>query len=499
MSRRFWIPLIAAGVTLLIHLIGNAHYGFFRDELYFIICGRHPALGYVDQPPLIPWLAALSQVFGHSLFLLRLLPALCAAGAVFVVCQLVEEFEGGPYAQILAAILTALCPVLTSFGMKISTDMLNLFLWPLIALWLLRLVKGANPRWWLLVGGLLGLSMMSKYSTIFFAAALFIGLLATGSRRAFRTPWFAAGMALSAAIVLPNFLWQAHFEFPMLELLRNGAAGKNIALGPIQYVLQEFLITGPLFAIAWLIGLFALLRHERARWLGYAYVVLITEMIVLHGKHYYPADVYPYLFAAGAATIERWIRGRAWLQFTLASVAVLGGLILISYTLPILPEHSFIAYNKIIKLAGNTETEHTRHGELLWQDWEDMHGWPEMAAQVAAAYEALPTAQRKRTAIWVSNYGDASAIDFFGGTALPPVISGHNQYYLWGTHGFDGQSVIRVGGDISELHRLFAHVTLVARTSAPYAVAIEDHRPIYLCTGIRTPLAAVWSRFKNYE
>src|SRR5580658_95088 len=97
------IPIVAAVLVFLAHLVGNPHYGFFRDELYFVICGLHPAFGYVDQPPVIPLLSAATQVFGHSLVLLRAVPALFAAGAVYTTCLLVEEFGGAAYAQILAS------------------------------------------------------------------------------------------------------------------------------------------------------------------------------------------------------------------------------------------------------------------------------------------------------------------------------------------------------------------------------------------------------------
>jgi hypothetical protein len=74
--------LVAAFSAFLLHLAGNPHYGFFRDELYFIVCGQHPQWNYVDQSPVAPLLAAASQVFGPSLFLLRAVPAFFAAAGV---------------------------------------------------------------------------------------------------------------------------------------------------------------------------------------------------------------------------------------------------------------------------------------------------------------------------------------------------------------------------------------------------------------------------------
>jgi 4-amino-4-deoxy-L-arabinose transferase-like glycosyltransferase len=124
------IPAIAALATLAVHLIGNPHYGFFRDELYFIICGFRPDFGYVDQPPVVPLLAAGTQLFGHSLFLLRAVPALFAAGGAYVTCLLAVEMGGGAFAQFLAALAFIFTGVLTSFGMKVGPDEVGLWLWP---------------------------------------------------------------------------------------------------------------------------------------------------------------------------------------------------------------------------------------------------------------------------------------------------------------------------------------------------------------------------------
>src|SRR5450755_3571297 len=122
MRRAAAFPIVAGFAATLLHLLGNPHYGFFRDELYFIACGRHPAFGYVDQPPLVPALAALSQAWGQSLFVLRAVPALFAGASICVTCLLARELGAGVFGQGLAALAAGLSPVLMNFGMKLSTD-----------------------------------------------------------------------------------------------------------------------------------------------------------------------------------------------------------------------------------------------------------------------------------------------------------------------------------------------------------------------------------------
>jgi 4-amino-4-deoxy-L-arabinose transferase-like glycosyltransferase len=71
--RRFWataLGLAAFKVAIHVALIGR--FDYHRDELYFISCGKHLAFGYVDHPPLVPWIAALAgALFDHGLFGLR--------------------------------------------------------------------------------------------------------------------------------------------------------------------------------------------------------------------------------------------------------------------------------------------------------------------------------------------------------------------------------------------------------------------------------------------
>jgi 4-amino-4-deoxy-L-arabinose transferase-like glycosyltransferase len=497
------IPAIAALVTLAAHLLGNPHYGFFRDELYFIICGFHPDWGYVDQPPVVPLLAAGSQLFGHSLFLLRALPAIFAAGGVYVACLIAIELGGRTFAQILTALTCFFAAVLMSFGSKVGPDMVGLWLWPLAALYVLRIARGADARWWLAAGAAIGLSLESKYSVIFFALALVVGLALTSARRTMASRWFAGGAAVALAIALPNFLWQAFHGFPMWELLRNGQNGKNVVVGPALYLFQQLLLTNLFLSPIWIVGLIWLLCNRTARFLGYAFIVLTILMIGLHAKHYYAGDSYPMLFAAGSVAIEGWTRRWVALQATIAAAAFAGGLVFLPFTMPVLSEPRMLTYSAAVTGAlhikrGSMQTERHRTSALP-EDWADMHGWPELAQTVARVYDALPPSQRSQAAIVASNYGEAAAVDFFGARlGLPPALSGHNNYWLWGPRGYNGNVVIDVNGDCGAADHLFRSARLAARFDSPWGISYERGIPIMVCTGIKTPLSALWPTLRDY-
>jgi 4-amino-4-deoxy-L-arabinose transferase-like glycosyltransferase len=495
------LPWVAAGLTFLFHLVANPHYGFFRDELYFIVCGRHPAFGYVDQPPLVPLIAAGSQIFGLSLVALRATAAFFAAAGVFVSCRLVREWGGGRFAQILAAIVVALTPVLCAFGEKVGPDMVGLWLWPLAALYVSRIANGADSRLWLAAGAALGISGEAKYSVLFFGIAMLVGIALSPSRRILLTPWFAAGMALAGAIVLPNFIWQASHQFPMWELLRNAQiTGKNVVLSPGAYAGEQLVITNPLLAPVWIVGLVRAFVDTRLRWVGWTYVLLIAMMIALHGKHYYPADVYPLLIASGALTVEAWTQRARFLRPAVVAIAVLFSLWLIPLVEPILPEAQVAAYQQTLarRLHLSAASENNRQ-PAIGQDFADMHGWPQLAALVARVYDALPPAQRVQAAIVASNYGEASAIDVFGAAYhLPPALSGHNNFWIWGTHGYTGNVVIDVNGDCGASAHVFRSSTRAATFTAPWIMPYEDGIPIMRCEGIRVPLQRLWPRLKKF-
>ncbi len=454
-------------------------------------------MGYVDQPSLVPLLAAFSQSFGHSLFALRAIPAVFSGVATYVACVFAYDLGGEVFAIALAALVTIASPVLMAFGARLSPDTIETATWSLIALWVWRITKGANPRWWLAVGALAAFAGWAKYSVAFFAVALIAGLILTPERRVLRSWWFAAGAALGALLVAPDVWWQWQYHWPILQLLHNDYDKFLLRWPP--FPIQQIMIMSPLLSLEWLIGLGWLLWKPRLRFLGYAYLVLIAMMWSLDAKNYYPGPVYPYLIAAGAVPIGSWTTGlRAWRQAIVAIVAACA-VPSTPFVIPVLPMGTYIAYQEFLGRAFHINFHVEKAGNNLpIQYYGDMTGWPELAAQVRKIYDGLTPGDRASAAIYSHNFGEASAIDYYDGPlGLPPALSGNDTYWVWGPRGFSGAVIVDVNG--KELLPYYRSVTRAATFYNPLAMPYENNLPIWILRDPVKPLNEIWPHLKDYS
>jgi hypothetical protein len=496
-------PALGLGlICLALHLFANGNYGFFRDELYFIVCGRHPAFGYVDQPPLVPLLAASAYWLGGGILVLfRLLPALVMAATVALTAKFTQALGGGRYAQWLAGLCLLLSPYFLLSGVLFTTDMFQAVSLLGIVWMLVRLEQTPQEwRWWLLIGVVTGLALQTKYAIAFFVVALIFGLLLTRERRLFLRPWVYVAALIASVILLPNVLWQQAHHWPFLQLGQAGVAGKNQALSPFAFFKQQILLVGPLAMIVVLCGLgagalkprFATLRAAVIAW-----VLLFATFDALHGKAYYLSPIYPVLIALGAARLEAWLHDLRLRALLLGAVAIAGSVTL-PLTLPILPVPLLIRYIHTLGLMPSSG-ERLKIGALPQYD-ADMFGWRQMAAKVAKVYWALPPKERAHAVFFGNNYGEAAAIDVFGRRlGLPPAISGHNNYYLWGPRGHTGRVIIIIGGSRKHYAKLFRSYQEAGFITARYAMPYETDRPIYVLCGLKGSLERYWPKLKHYE
>ena len=406
--------------------------------------------GYVDQPPLIPILASWSHaLFGNFLVGFRLVPALTLSATVALSAEFARALGGGRFAQWLAGLCVLCSPTFLSTGLLFTTDTFQPLTWLACGWFLVRLAQTGDERWWVPLGFVVGVSLLSKYTIAFYVLALGIGLLATPARRSVLHPWLYVGALVGAILVLPNVLWQQAHGWPFLELGKAATNGKNVALSPAAFFVQQLLSMGPLSAPVWIAGLWASSRRPKLavyRAFPIAYATLFIFLVVAHGKAYYLTPIYPTLLGIGAVAIESWLQSARWRRAALRAVAVAGADCSADGHPDFLSQKAYIAYYTMLGVAPSaTAAEHQRLG-LLPQHFADQHGWREMAAQVAVVYNALPLADRAKAVFFGLDYGQAAAIDIFGRSlGLPPAISAHNNYYLWGPRGRDGSLLIVLG------------------------------------------------------
>jgi len=494
------IPPLLAGAAFLLHMAVAGRYDFFRDELYFIVCGRHPAFGYADQPPIVPLLAAATQTFGPHLALLRLVPALAAAALVLVTCALARRVGAGTYGVALAGTASAVAPMYLGLTTLLNTSAFEPIAWTLVALLTSRAVLDGEARAWTPAGLVCGLALEIKYEIPLYLAPLLAALVLTGHARALLRRELLMGGLVAFVLAAPSAIWQLTHGLPFLQLVRAGAAGKNVVLAPLAFVANQVEVMSPFLAPVWLAGAVAPFvdrRFARWRFVSVAFVLTFLVMIALHAKDYYLAPAYASMFALGASAIEKWIRSRG-LRAGYLAAAVGFSAIAAPVAMPILDPPVLAGYMRALG-ANPTPTETSRQSAIP-QDFADMLGWRTYVKQVAAVWRALPPEDRARAALLTSNYGEAAAIDFYGpAEGLPPAISGHNQYWYWGPRGHDGSVVLRINGDERIWRPRCASLAVAGRFGAPLVMPYEDDAPILFCRGLKTALPDLWPELRHID
>jgi len=495
---------LLAAIKLAVHLYAGRHYGYFVDELYYLACGDHLDWGYVDQPPLIALVAKLvGSVLGDSLPAIRLLPALAGAAEVLLTAAIARELGGGRFAQAFAALTTLVAPGLLAVDSFLSMNSFEPLFWMGCAYLLIRIIQTENYKLWLGFGLLAGIGLENKYSMLIFGFSLVAGLVLTRERRVLFTPWLLGAGLLAFVIFLPNLLWNLQHHFPFLKIQANiRRSGRDVALTPPRFFVEEALAMLPLTVPVWLAGLWRYLFAEqgkRFRALGWAWLVTAVIIVVASPRIYYLFPAFPLLFAAGSVQFESWLSRPRWSWARIAYPALVAvlGIALAPLAIPLLPPETYIRYSQALHLE-QPRIENNDLGPLP-QIFADQFGWEEMVATVAGVYDRLPSNVAVKTAIFGQNYGEAGAVDLFGPKyGLPKAISGHQNYFLWGPRDYTGESMIVMGDNQPHLETLFAHVEKAARVYHPYSMPYR-HFDMFYCRGLKQPLKELWPKVKNWD
>jgi 4-amino-4-deoxy-L-arabinose transferase-like glycosyltransferase len=477
-SSMAWRPIgRVVAVAAAVHLAVLTRYGWHRDEFYYVICGRHLAWGYPDQPPLTPLLARLLDVGG--LTGLRLGAVAAHLGCMVIAAALAAEFGGRRLAQILACATVAVSPLFMGAAVIFGTTVMDQLFWALTLLLVVRAVR-TPTRWrWLAAGVSAGVGLEDKQTVVVLLVAILLGLVVS-KRDALRgpLPWMAGVVAL--ILWTPNVAWDATHGWANVKMAGVLAGRTGGPVGSAAMLIGILMVSPVLSLVAW-VGLRRLWRGPD-QWLAVTAITVIAVFTLSGGKPYYPAPVFVTLIGAGAVGVEAAAVGRRlparWSVALGASFAA-GSLV-------------------VLPVMSPTWASAIRSSDPVLME---TYGWPGLVGEVSAAAGQVGTA----TVVFTSNYGEAGALTFYkaGARLTLPIVSGHNAYGDWGPPAGSDSSVLAVGEfDRPYLERFWGTVSEIAPLRLPRNLKDEEtanHAAIYLCQQPRGTWAQLWPRLRHLD
>ncbi len=474
LPRAVWvIAFVKAAVVL-----GTTHFGFHRDEFYFIEASKHLSPSYVDFQPVVPILVRLERfVFGDSIYGLRLIPALAGAAAVVLGAMIARELGASERGQRYAAFALAVLPLFLFMTATLNTVVLETPAWMLVAYVFIRLVRTDDPKLWVWLGAAIGLCLLVKFTELAYVFGLGVAVIATPVRKHLRTPWPWIGALIAFAVIAPSIAWQATHHWAVVEFVRHqGTGGAVLGLrGRLGFLVSLLILPGPVALWLFVPGFRKLFSDAAVRAAGVAVAVALLVLLVASGKGYYAAPGLAVVAAAGAAVVD----GRRVLTAFLV-VNILVPLPL--YYAPL----SWLRASKDLAQAGEL-SEHI--------------GWPELAHDVSRAYLRLSPDERRRAIAIGSSYTVPAVLDFFSSRfAEPPAGSGHNSAYLWPPKTRPDRIEIFVGFDRTQVAMLYRNVTYVGRYRDGDRVQGYDwDDPIYVARGPKLSFHEEWRELKRFQ
>lgn len=435
-------------------------YGWQRDELYYLVAGRHLQGGYVEFPPVTALLSAAARsLFGSSLVGFRAFAILAGAATILLAALVARELGGGRRAQTLGAALVAFSPILLATNglfQPVSFDQTA----TMFVLWLaLRLALGRGS--WLALGVAVGVGLETKY-TLVVLLVLLVAAFAVWRRDMLASRGFALAILVATALIVPNLLWEAGHGWISVHWLLHPPGSATDESRP-QYLIDFLLQTNPFAVPVAVAGVVTLLRDRRLRPIGAAVAAVPVVYFALGGKSYYAMPVVFFALAAGAVPAAHWLTHRRFVAFAVGYLAVF--VVALPQVVPVYPLHTAI-----------------RHGVVKARsDYQDELGWPELAAQVGRL-------SRGADVVVASNYGEAGALDLFG-HGLPPVASTDVTFRYW-RPAVAGRRATIVGFSrllASDFCRGYRRLGSIVMPTANQ----ERGLPIAACT-LRSDLAADW-------
>ena len=414
-DRSNGLVLIFGLVKLLIHFFTNTNYALHRDAYLYFDEGKHLSWGYMEVPPLTPFIGRIADLLGGSVFAIRLFPALVGVVTMILAGLLVKKLGGKSWAITFTCLGLIFSPALLGSNTFFQPVSFNQFFWFLSAYFLVQAIHTEQKKFWYFLGISVGLGLLTKYSIVFYGLGMILALLITKERKWLATKYPYISLLIAFLIALPNIIWQFNHNLPILNHMQELRDSQLVNVDWVYYLSSQFRFHFSL-SLLWIAGLIVLFKNkafENLKFVGFSFLFTVLLIGLLAGKPYYTIGAFTILFPFGGIALERFSKKRV------SRVAVLALIIVISipflpYALPILKIDKMKEYCAFIAGSerGHERWEDGQYYDLP-QDYADMHGWEELSQRVAKIYHVLPPEKQRRCVIFAGSYGHAGSLKLF--------------------------------------------------------------------------------------
>jgi hypothetical protein len=498
------VIIIGAIVKFALHMYIAPGYGFFFDELYTNALSRHLAFGYVDLPPLVPALVALSRLLlGESLFAMHIFPALAGSFTLVFACMITKEFGGKTFAVALTALGFIIVPGWLMLDSIFCYDSIDQLILASFLFYLSRFLRTGDKRLWGALGLIAGLACLTKMTILFLGPGFLVALLISNHRKDLLTPWPWAGAAIYLVLVSPYIFWQSANHWPTLDYLVNYRSHRAYEASIQQYLVNILMYVSPLLLPLWLIGLYRIFRRldgVNYSFFGLLFLVTFVLMFKLHATPRMIVELFIPLLAAGAVLMEEitaGLRVGGWVKAVSVTYLLIVGVVNISFSLPVIPmdrlpdvigSYKFL-YAPLREFNGGTNDPPLFLSGRI--------GWEELARDVADVYNALPAEDRAVAGIYADVYPTAGAIDQFGPQyGLPHAVSESSTYYFWGP-GYSWDVMIMISDRMNNMSVFFDKCEQKAVTQGEYVGRLRFY--IFVCRDLKVPTNRIWTKVRYLQ
>jgi hypothetical protein len=505
LSSTTFIIILGAAFKFAIHMFHAPGYGLHFDEYYTMALSRHLAFGYVDLPPLVPALVALSRaLLGESPLAMHIVPALAGSATLVFICLITREFGGKAFAITLSVLGFIAVPLWLGANSIFCYDGIDLLVLSGFLYTLVRFLQTGNHKLWIVLGLVAGIACMTKMTILFLGPGFLVALLASKYRKGLLTPWPWLGGLLCVIIVSPYLFWQFANQWPTLEYWTNYGTLRVYQASTLQYLTNLLIYMSPFIPFLWIIGLYRIFRPlagTNYAFLGLMFVVTLGVMFVLHAPARMLGALFMPLLAASTVSIEEVLSPRRWGKGMRAAVAfylLAVGVFTSPFVLPILPVDLLPTFADAFK---------SLYGPLRDFNAVILHypplpygrlGWDELVREVAQVYHDLPAEDRKIAGIYTEWYMPAGAIDSLGPQyGLPHAVSGSLTYHLWGP-GYSWEVMILVARRTNDTGVFFEECELKTVVEHDFDKPL-DHPYIFVCRRNKRSADVIWGAMRSFR